>query len=129
MLGMLWIDHAISIACIGAFLQRTVMPALAGVAGVPKLPDYEDKVRELESRKGLRIFVFGFPIFLLFAGLPVAALLYAFLQAPGTSSPGFWGPALLGGSLVMVFLVMWARLVWRPGETWLASYTQTAEAR
>src|SRR4051794_13754639 len=42
-LGMLWIDHAISIACIGTFLQHTVMPELAKVAGVSKLPDYEDK--------------------------------------------------------------------------------------
>lgn len=129
MLGMLWIDHAISIACIGTFLQRTVTPALAKVIGVPALPDYEEKVRELEARTGLRVFVFGFPIFLLFAVLPMAALLYALLQAADVSSPSFWGPALLGVSLVVIFVAMWARLVWRPGEAWLASYTQTAEAR
>ena len=52
MLGMLWIDHAISIACIGTFLQRTVTPELAGVAGVSKLPDYEDQ-GELAGRKRL----------------------------------------------------------------------------
>jgi hypothetical protein len=118
MLGMLWIDHAINIGCIGVFLQTEVLPAVGQAAGLKHVPNYELKVRDLEGRRMLRIFVFGFPIFLLFAGLPIAALLYMLLLPGNMAGAVFWGPFLLGAGLVAIFLWMWLRLVLQPIEAW-----------
>ena len=120
-LGMLWIDHAINIANQGRFIEKEVIPDLKKSIDLPHIPNYEVSIRRLEQRAGLRLFVLGAPILLIFAGIPVAALLYAlYVGRSIITAPSFLGPAIASGVLLVVFLWLWVQAIGRGGKIWLA---------
>ncbi len=128
-LGMLWIDHAINIANQGRFIEKEVMPDLMKSIDLPRIPNYEVSIRRLEKRAGLRLFVLGAPILLIFAGIPLAALLYALYVAPSTTTPRFLGPAIVSGILLAVFLWLWIQAIGRGGKLWLAEDAPASEVK
>jgi hypothetical protein len=77
MLGILWEDHAINIGNIGRFIQRSIMPRLSASLG-SDLPDYELWIRDFEQRQGSRLVLLIAPITLMFAVLPLGALILAY---------------------------------------------------
>jgi hypothetical protein len=126
-LGILWIDHAINIANQGRFIEKEVMPELMRSIDLPSIPNYEVSIRRLEKRAGLRVFVLGTPILLIFAGIPLAALLYALYVAPSVTAPRFLWPAIVSGTLLAVFLWLWIEAIGRGGPLWLAEGPPASE--
>jgi hypothetical protein len=119
MLGMIYIDHVINIGHIGRFIQNVIKPQLAHTVSLKDLPDYEVYVRTLESRRVLRIFVLGIPILLMFAGVPLAALVLPFLVAkPPARDIIFAGPAVLGATFIAIFLFFWFSIVMQSSRVW-----------
>jgi hypothetical protein len=127
-LGMLWIDHAINIANQGSFIQKVVMPALQSI-DVPSIPNYEVSVRRMEKRAGLRLFVLGAPILLIFAGIPLAAMLYAFYVAKSAATARFLGPAIVSCILLAVFLWLWIQAIGRGGRLWIGEDAPASEVK
>jgi hypothetical protein len=130
-LGMLWIDHAINIAKQGRFIENVVMPELMQSIDLPSIPNYEVSIRRMEKRAGLRLFVLGTPILLIFAGIPLAAILYAFYVAkPATSnSVRFLGPAIVSCILLAVFLWLWIQAIGRGGQLWTGEDAPASEVK
>ena len=128
-LGMLWMDHAISIANQGDFIEKVVMPELMKSIDLPVIPDYEVRIRGMEKRVGLRRFVLGAPILLIFLGIPFVALLYAVSVAPSATTPRFLGPAIVSLVLLAVFLWMWVQAIGRGAEIWIAEDAPASEVK
>jgi hypothetical protein len=128
-LGMLWIDHAINIANQGSFIQKVVMPELMQSIDLPSIPNYEVSIRCMEKRAGLRLFVLGTPILLIFAGIPLAAMLYAFYVAPSTTTARFLGPAIVSCILLAVFLWLWIQAIGRGGQLWTGEDAPVSEVK
>jgi len=128
-LGMLWIDHAINIANQGSFIQNVVMPELMQSIDLASIPNYEVSIRRMEKRAGLRLFVLGVPILLIFAGIPLAAMLYAFYIATSTMTARFLGPAIVSFVLLAVFLWLWIQAIGRGGQRWTAEDAPTSEVK
>ena len=105
-LGLLYLDHGVNIAHIGAFIRTNIVPVLAAVPGGRAVLEYEEFVGAFEQRWMLRFFLFGGPLLLLFAGAPAGALIY--LRWAGLVTT--WPMTLLwfGGAL----LVVWYLLFW-----------------
>ena len=128
-LGMLWIDHAINIANQGSFIQNVVMPELMQSIDLPSIPNYEVSIRRMEQRAGLRLFVLGAPILLIFAGIPLAAMLYAFYVAPSIKTARFLGPAIVSCILLAVFLWLWIQAIGRGGQLWTGEHALPSEVK
>jgi hypothetical protein len=101
MLGIIWADHAINIGNIGRFIQGHLMPLISATLK-RDLPDYEISVREFERRKGRRLLLLVAPMLLIFAVLPAAALILAWIAAPMRDWL-FYFMAGMGAALVLVF--------------------------
>lgn len=101
MLGIIWADHAINIGNLGRFIQTRLMPTMSAVLH-SNLPDYEVTVRAFERQRGQRLILLVAPMLLLFAVLPVAALLLAF-AAVHPHDLRFWSLSVIGAVLVLVF--------------------------
>jgi drug/metabolite transporter (DMT)-like permease len=118
-LGMVWVDHDVSIGNIGRFIQNAIMPELARAAGATGLPDYEVYVREREGRGRFRVFVFGIPILFMFALLPLMALILPFLPGMHTvRHPTLLAPVGLGSILLLAFSIAWMGMVRRGDTFW-----------
>jgi hypothetical protein len=127
-LGMLWTDHAINIANLGHFIQTDVKLELMKSIDLPSIPDYEVSIRRMEKRAGLRLFVLGVPILLIFAGIPLAAMLYALYVAPSRTAPRFLSPAIVSGILLVVFLWLWIQAIGRGGQLWIGKDAPASNA-
>jgi hypothetical protein len=101
MLGIIWADHAINIGNIGRFIQNSLMPRLSGALDYA-LPDYEVSVRAFEGQSGLRLMLLISPMLLLFAGIPVFALLLAY-SAVADHGDLFWALSAIGALLILIF--------------------------
>jgi hypothetical protein len=107
-LGMLHLDHGVNISNIGTFIDTVIRAKLAAVALVGDVMGYEEHVRRFERRLVLRFLLFGIPIFLLFAGVPVYCLL--FLRIKGTLV-ATWAMTLWWSGTVLVLAYFWLWLV------------------
>ena len=101
MLGILWADHAINIGNIGRFIQHRLMPLLSATLK-RQLPDYEISIREFEQRLGSRLLLLIAPMVLLFAILPIAALILAWVVTPARDLL-FYFLVATGAILVLIF--------------------------
>lgn len=101
MLGIMWADHAINIRNIGNFIQQRIMPLLSATLK-RELPDYEISIREFEQRMALRLSLLIAPLLLLFAILPAAALILAWVASP-VRDLLFYLLAGTGAILVLIF--------------------------
>jgi hypothetical protein len=120
-LGMVYIDHAVSIGYIGRFIQYRVKPRLAEVANVSEMVDYEVFARRFEQNRKFRVLLFALPLLLIFCGIPISALILAFFIQKTWTSTMFWAPAILGAVLTAVFLWFWSLMV--AGRLWESSAT------
>lgn len=101
MLGIIWADHAINIGNLGQFIERKLMPLLSATLK-HDLPDYEVSIRTFEQRKWRRLLLLIAPMLLLFAVLPAAALILAWVVTP-TRDLLFMLIAGTGAVLVLIF--------------------------
>jgi hypothetical protein len=122
-------DHAISIANLGRFIEKEVMPELMKSIDLPVIPDYEIRTRGMEKRAGLRLFVLGAPILLIFTGIPIAAMLYALYTAPSTTTPRFLGTVIVSGVFLAVFLWLWIQAIGRGGRLWIGGDAPASEEK
>ena len=114
LLGMRYVDHAINIDNLGRFIQREVKPQLASALGVDRLVDYEVFAESFADRTNLRLFLLGLPIGLLFAGVPLAALVVPFLVVtPEHREMLFWNGAVLATGFLLLFILFWYQVVKR----------------
>jgi hypothetical protein len=128
-LGMLWIDHAINISNQGSFIQRVIMPELMQSIDLPSIPNYELSIRRMEKRAGLRLLVLGVPILLIFAGIPLAAILYAFYVSTSATAARFLGPAVVSCILLAIFLWLWIQAIVRGGQLWTGEGGSASEVK
>jgi hypothetical protein len=112
-LGLLWLDHSYAIRGIGDYLDKQVRPEVNSiVAGNGRILGWESSLDAVEKEhKLLRFLPLGLPISLLFAGIPVLALLRV-IEVLTTA----WGWALwaIGLVLTMSFLTIWVRFLVMP---------------
>jgi hypothetical protein len=101
MLGIIWQDHAINIGNIGRFIQQSIMPRLKATLKTD-LPDYEVTIREFERLQGRRLILLVAPTVLMFAILPLGALIVAF-NAIVARDLVFWAMVTAGSVLILIF--------------------------
>jgi hypothetical protein len=104
-LGMLYIDHAINIKHIGYYINTH--PIL-------RLMRYEEVVRSYEQRKLLRWLLYGLPIFIIFAGVPIGSLTVTFPILQKTPETGMWMLWSIGLILLLVYLSFWLYFIVLP---------------
>lgn len=101
MLGIIWQDHAINIGNIGRFIQLSIIPRLKATLKTD-LPDYEVTIREFERLQGRRLILLVAPTVLMFAILPLGALIVAF-NAVAVRDLVFWVMLTAGSILILIF--------------------------
>jgi hypothetical protein len=114
LLGMRWVDHAINIDSLGRFVQKELKPALASALGTASIVDYEVFAESFAENSGLRFFLLGLPIFLLFAGLPGTALVLPFIVIPREQyDTPFWFGAIVAAAFLALFCLFWFHVIKR----------------
>lgn len=114
-LGILWADHAIIIGYLGRFIQRRVMPRLSDTLEEQDLPDFETWIRAFERKTVRRFVLMGAPYLMMFAVLPLGALVLA-CRVVTQHDLLYWALACLGGSLVLLFGIYFAAVL--DGRIW-----------
>jgi hypothetical protein len=113
LLGMRYIDHVINIDNLGRFIQRKVKPQLNTVLS-EEIVDYEVFAESFGRQTFVRYLLFGLPIALLFAGVPLAALALPFFVINAKKYDAtFVGGAGLATVLLLVFACFWFDVVRR----------------
>lgn len=112
-LGLLWIDHAHNIRNIGDYIGTTLRPAVNAVAGddTGSLLGWEDYVDRYEQRSLLRFLPLGAPVIVLFAGIPLAALIRT---TPDLGTVWQWCIWAAGALLTASFIVLLLRFLGLP---------------
>jgi hypothetical protein len=110
-LGMLFIDHSTTIVGIGNYINSTLRPLAQEFAPDTRILAWEQRVDEHELRARFRIFATGIPLTILFAGVPVGALVFSFTSVEEIWSWALW---VAGVVLVGLFLVYWIDWQSRP---------------
>src|ERR1035438_2161990 len=67
-LGMVYMDHAVSIGYMGRFIQHEIKPQLANLGNMPEVLDYEVFARRFEQNRKFRLLLFALPLLLIFCG-------------------------------------------------------------
>jgi hypothetical protein len=78
----------------------------------------------MEKRAGLRLFVLGAPILLIFGGIPLAAMVYAIAVALSITAPRFLGPTVVSGVLLVAFIWLWIQAIGRGARLWIPESMQ-----
>ena len=81
-LGMLWADHGRTIRDLGTYINEELRVSLSDIASSPVL-QWEVKSREYREGRGV-LLPYRLPLFLIFAGPPIAAV-----TITGFADPGF----------------------------------------
>lgn len=118
-LGLIYIDHAININKLGRFINRVIKPSLEAVIG-DEIVDFERTIRAQKIEKGRlwSVFLLSFPILLLFAVIPFAALLLPFFESKVYDAT-YWVLAALGSTVVLLFLWFWLMITARWVPSWI----------
>jgi hypothetical protein len=122
-------DHAIRISNQYDFIENVVLPELMNSIDLPSIPNYEARIRGQEKRAGLRLFVLGAPILLMFLGIPFAALLYAVSVAPSPTNARFLVPAIVSFILLAVFFWLWFQTIGRGAQLWIKQDAPASEVK
>lgn len=104
-LGLLWVDHGRTIRDLGTYINEELRVVLRDVAGHPVLA-WEEKMGEYGAGRNVT-FTYRLPLFLVFAGPPLAAILITALSEPGIAD--FDRPLLvywLGALVLTTYIVV-----------------------
>lgn len=103
-LGLLWVDHGRTIRDLGTYIDRELRTSLCEVAEHEVLA-WEEKSGEYREGRDVT-FTYRLPLFLVFAGPPLAAILITAFSEPGI---GDFDPPLLvywlGGLVLTAYIV------------------------
>lgn len=110
-LGMLFVDHSLNIKNLGGYINTQLRPMVAEVAGDGRILGYEGFVAGYEKNKFFRFMPLGFPLLLLFAGFPCAALLFVFEGLKDCWGWILWFSGLL---MLLIFITLWTDFIIAP---------------
>jgi hypothetical protein len=116
-LGILWHDHARNIENIGTYIKDELKPILVETSGGDEtLLSYEERIDEYERRRSSRFLPLAVPLFVLFAGFSIVALVFAFFAIVDeeAGSPQIWTVWALGVGMVLIYLWLWSSFVRAP---------------
>lgn len=110
-LGMLFVDHSYNIDNLGSYIKSRLRPMAVAAAGHSSVLGYEDFIDAYEQKKLLRFLPLGLPLTLLFAGPPVAGLLFSWGQIRDGWALALW----IGGLLMFIaFVTLWFNFLCAP---------------
>jgi hypothetical protein len=114
-LGLLWADHGRTIYDLGTHIGDEIRPALERIAATPVLT-WEEKSQGYRRGRNIML-TYRLPLFLVYAGPPVAALLVTAVD-PGIAD--FDGPTFVfwmsGSTLTTYLALVLGRMQFRPGD-------------
>lgn len=110
-LGMLFVDHSYNINNLGNYINDRLRPLVDSLVEDSRLLGYEAFVDEYEQKKVLRFLPLGVPLTLVFAGPPVAALVFSWTSLRTTWAWTLWIAGLL---MFTAFIVMWFKFLYVP---------------
>jgi hypothetical protein len=99
LLGMMWLDHDANIRSIGGYVRKELWPS--------DLTTYETRARKREESYVDRIAMLGLPTYLMFGGIPLAALVALGSLVP----PLVW---IAAAFCTGYFSIAWLRCVFLP---------------
>lgn len=110
-LGLLYLDQALNIKNIGAYIKEELKPRLATAARDVGVLAYEERIDEYERRIVLRFLPWGLPVTILFS-FPALAALFSSLGRIDTLGMGaLW---VMGMVLTGAYFFLWGRFVLLP---------------
>jgi hypothetical protein len=104
-LGLLWVDHGRTIRDLGTYINNELRGPLREITGLEVLA-WEEKSESYRIGRNVT-FTYRLPLFLVFAGPPVAAIAVTALSEPGIGA--FDAPLLVywfGGCVLTAYLVI-----------------------
>lgn len=104
-LGLLWVDHGRTIRDLGTYINRELRGPLREITGIEVLA-WEEKSESYRVGRNVT-FTYRLPLFLVFAGPPLAAIAVTALSEPGIVA--FDAPLLVywfGGCVLTAYLVI-----------------------
>jgi hypothetical protein len=112
-LGLLFVDHSLNIRNLGRYINHRLRPLVDEFTSDPRLLRYEVFVTEYEGNKLLRLLPLALPLTLLFAAVPLAALMFLCFEhtLQRTWAWTIWGT---GALVTAAYLVMWTWFVLAP---------------
>jgi hypothetical protein len=110
-LGMLFVDHSYNIDNLGSYIKSRLRPTAAAATGNPDVLGYEDFIDAYEQNKLFRFLPLGLPLTLLFAGPPLAGLLFTWEQLKDRWAWALWLAGLL---MFIAFVWLWLRFLCAP---------------
>jgi hypothetical protein len=111
-LGLLWLDHSYAIRGMGDYIARLSRRVNEEAGGDGTLLGWETHLDESERvHKILRFLPLGVPIGLLFAGIPLTALVRLVTVQ---TSPWEWVTWAFGAVMTLTFSAMWVIFLLRP---------------
>lgn len=110
-LGMLFIDHSYNITNLGNYINKRLRPLATAAAGDSRLLGYEEFVDKYEQNKLLRFLPLGFPLMLLFAGFPCAALVFSVIKLEHAWAWTLWAAGVL---MVITYIALWTVFIIAP---------------
>jgi hypothetical protein len=110
-LGMLFVDHSYNIANLGNYINERLRPLAIAAAGDSRLLGYEEFVDKYEQNKLLRFLPLGFPLMLLFAGFPCAALVFSAMKLEHAWAWALWAAGVL---MVITYIALWTVFIIAP---------------
>ena len=110
-LGMLFLDHALTILRIGRYIDESIVPVVRECANRLDLMSHEERI--YEKRRGIArsLVLFGIPLVLLFNAVPIAALI---ILPPHLFSGVAWLAWSVGLLLTITEVGLWIYFLGQP---------------
>jgi hypothetical protein len=113
-LGMVYLDHAAAIRQLGWFSRSEVWPQVCAATNC-QIPDFEEYVTHIEKKSRERLFLLGLPTFVVFALIPITALVAPFFTRDWHEIQVMAIPGIV---LITLYIFYWIPFVWvGPGST------------
>jgi len=102
LLGLLWLDHAVVVGKLGAYLGEELRDELTMVTGNPRMMGWEERAWKFEELRFQRFVLFGLPIFGAFGGGALAALFVAWGALRSNGHYALW---VVDAFLLLVYAI------------------------
>jgi len=111
LLGLLWLDHAVVIGKLGAYLGEELRDELVTITGNPRIMGWEQKAWKFEEHGFQRFVLFGIPVFGAFGGGSLAALIVAWSALRSGGHYALW---MVDALLLLMYAISAGVFLLRP---------------